>query len=145
MKIRNMVRGGAILAVSLGLASVGTGMGLVASHSLSKDVTPLTAPTASDSAVAPNLVCDPGVICAASWAHFNPGQCCLSLYPIDPAGQCTRVDESLHPVPHEPGVFDGCEWSLAGQPGSWLGSMAWRGYHRRGDVQLCLECLWCPC
>ncbi|MEX6429352.1 MAG: hypothetical protein ACYCWN_13735 [Ferrimicrobium sp.] len=32
MKIRNMVRGGAIVVVSLGLASVGTGMGLTVSH-----------------------------------------------------------------------------------------------------------------
>nr|WP_276977375.1 hypothetical protein [Ferrimicrobium acidiphilum] len=106
-------------------------MGLVASHSLSKDVTSLTATTASDSAAAPNFVCDPGVTCAASWAYFNPGQRCLSLYPIDLAGQCTRVDESLHPVPHEPGVFDGCEWSLAGSLVTdwvpWLGEVTIAG------------------
>ncbi|WP_298445363.1 hypothetical protein [Ferrimicrobium sp.] len=32
MKVRNTVRGGATLAVSLGLTSVGTGMGLTVSH-----------------------------------------------------------------------------------------------------------------
>jgi len=33
MKVRNMVQGGAIVALSLGLASLGAGMGLTASQS----------------------------------------------------------------------------------------------------------------
>jgi len=59
MKVRNMVRGGAIVALSLGLASLGTGMGLTAAHSPSKDATSsptvATAQTASGSAASPDL------------------------------------------------------------------------------------------
>ncbi len=97
MKVRNIVRGGAVVALSLGLASVGTGMGLTAAHSPSKDVTSspavATAQTTSGSAVSPDLVCDPGVTCVASWAYFDPGQWCLTLAgQADPA-VCTIVTE----------------------------------------------------
>ncbi|MHB1734645.1 hypothetical protein [Ferrimicrobium acidiphilum] len=58
MKVRNMVRRGAVVALSLGLASVGTGMGLTADHNT---VTPasitgqIPVSTASQDSLTPTL------------------------------------------------------------------------------------------
>jgi hypothetical protein len=68
MKVRNIVRGGAVVALSLGLASLGTGMGLTASHSSeitqSSSTRANTAgPSNPNGLVNPKLICDPGGTC----------------------------------------------------------------------------------
>ena len=76
MKVRNMVRGGAVAALSLGLASLGTGMGLTANHSPSGGSVPSHATTGGPRLLSPalaeimnpQLVCDPGVTCGTPQA-----------------------------------------------------------------------------
>jgi len=47
MKVRNIVRGGAVVALSLGLASLGTGMGLTADVEASAPHLATTRPNAN--------------------------------------------------------------------------------------------------
>ena len=62
MKVRNIVRG-AVVALSLGLASVGTGMGLTASHTNVSQHVGLATATNSNTSLKPNLICEPGGTC----------------------------------------------------------------------------------
>nr|WP_276976945.1 hypothetical protein [Ferrimicrobium acidiphilum] len=102
MKIRNMVRGGAILAVSLGLASLGTGMGLVASHSSVVTHSAITTVATSAASIKPQLICDPGYGCGTK-EYF--------LYTTDQAGQ-TLYNETI--VNASTGAIEGCVVAVAG-------------------------------
>ncbi len=70
-----------------------------------------TAPSGQSLAIStpgPKLICDPGVTCAASWAYFDPGEYCLSIYPNQANGQCTWVDESTSPRYSSGSFTTGC-------------------------------------
>jgi|GEM_PF-6516992 len=117
MKVRNIVRGGAVVALSLGLASLGTGMGLTADHNTvapgsttghipistaSQDTltptltTPLVTGTSENLAdilpVAQGEVANPNIIC-------EPGATCGSVDSfLDRTGQNESVSgpDGLH-------------------------------------------------
>ncbi len=91
MKLSRVMKSVGLGIATLSLSTVAVGIAESVAWAQTKT---LSGPNSVISAQAPQLICDPGVTCAASWAYFDPGEYCLSIYPDQANGQCTWVDES---------------------------------------------------
>jgi hypothetical protein len=115
--IKKIISRGIVIGLSFGLASVGWGPELTASHlaTARSDVqrnsryvaNDLQRKTATGYVAQPKLICDPGVTCGY-WEYFIPGEYCISVYPNNEDGRCTEVDMSFEGRYHNGNFVEGC-------------------------------------